>query len=81
MSGQIIYLTTTIPYVNGRPHLGHALEIVQGDVDVWTFTATAGERIAVHIGEMTDTDGFTPWIRLWSPATSRSSSSSFPKKA
>src|SRR5579863_6222851 len=27
-----IYLTTTIPYVNARPHLGHALEFVQADV-------------------------------------------------
>jgi methionyl-tRNA synthetase len=26
------YITTTIPYVNGRPHLGHALEFVQADV-------------------------------------------------
>src|SRR5205823_3929952 len=31
-------------------------------------TATAGDRIALHIGEITDTDGaFTPWIRLWGP--------------
>ena len=27
-----IYLSTTIPYVNARPHLGFALELVQGDV-------------------------------------------------
>lgn len=27
-----VYLTTTIPYVNARPHLGHALELVQADV-------------------------------------------------
>jgi methionyl-tRNA synthetase len=27
-----IYLSTTIPYVNARPHLGHALELVQADV-------------------------------------------------
>lgn len=26
------YLTTAIPYVNDRPHLGHALEFVQADV-------------------------------------------------
>ena len=26
-----IYLTTTIPYVNAAPHLGHALEFVQAD--------------------------------------------------
>lgn len=25
------YLTTAIPYVNGRPHIGHALEFVQTD--------------------------------------------------
>jgi methionyl-tRNA synthetase len=25
------YVTTTIPYVNGRPHIGHALEFVQAD--------------------------------------------------
>ncbi len=27
-----VYLTTTIPYVNARPHLGFALELVQVDV-------------------------------------------------
>lgn len=27
-----LYLTTAIPYVNGDPHLGHALEFVQADV-------------------------------------------------
>src|SRR5262245_62386977 len=52
------------PLTNGAIHTG---EIVQGDLDVWTFNATAGERIAVHIGEITDTDDFRPWIRLWAP--------------
>jgi len=32
MTSRHIYLTTTIPYVNARPHLGHALEYVQADV-------------------------------------------------
>jgi methionyl-tRNA synthetase len=27
-----VYITTTIPYVNASPHLGHALEFVQADV-------------------------------------------------
>ncbi len=27
-----IYLSTTIPYVNARPHVGYALELVQADV-------------------------------------------------
>lgn len=26
------YVTTAIPYVNGDPYLGHALEFVQADV-------------------------------------------------
>src|SRR5262245_61148164 len=26
------FVTTSIPYVNGRPHLGHALEFVMSDV-------------------------------------------------
>ncbi len=53
------------PLTNGAIHTG---EIVRGDVDVWTFTATAGERIAVHIGELAETGDFRPWMRLWSPA-------------
>ena len=27
-----LYVTTSIPYVNGAPHLGHALEVVHADV-------------------------------------------------
>ena len=42
-------------------------EILEGDVDVWTITATAGDRIGVHVGEVTDTGDFQPWIRLWGP--------------
>lgn len=29
---QDLYVTTSIPYVNGAPHLGHALELVHADV-------------------------------------------------
>ena len=32
MSNRRFYITTAIPYVNGDPHLGHALELVQADV-------------------------------------------------
>jgi methionyl-tRNA synthetase len=32
MSSKRFYITTAIPYVNGDPHLGHALELVQADV-------------------------------------------------
>jgi hypothetical protein len=52
------------PLTNGAMHLG---EIVQGDLDVWTFTAAVGERFSVHIGEITDTNDFRPWIRVWAP--------------
>jgi methionyl-tRNA synthetase len=31
-TAQRVYLSTTIPYVNARAHLGHALELVQADV-------------------------------------------------
>ena len=31
MTTQRVYLSTTIFYVNARPHLGHALELVQAD--------------------------------------------------
>ena len=52
------------PLTNGALHTG---TIEQGDLDVWTFTATAGDRIGIHIGQVTETDDFRPWIRLWSP--------------
>ncbi|HEX6930635.1 MAG TPA: class I tRNA ligase family protein, partial [Streptosporangiaceae bacterium] len=32
MTPEPVYVTTTIPYVNARPHLGHALEFIQADV-------------------------------------------------
>jgi methionyl-tRNA synthetase len=37
------YITTTIPYVNGRPHLGHALEFVQADVLARYRRSTGGQ--------------------------------------
>src|SRR5262249_15246034 len=52
------------PLTNGATHTG---TIVTGDVDVWTFDANAGDRIALHIGEITDTSDFRRWIRLWAP--------------
>jgi methionyl-tRNA synthetase len=32
MTTQRVYLSTTIPYVNARAHVGHALELVEADV-------------------------------------------------
>src|SRR3989344_4174702 len=31
MSASKFYVTTSIPYVNGEPHLGHAMEFIQAD--------------------------------------------------
>jgi methionyl-tRNA synthetase len=38
------YITTAIPYVNGDPHLGHALELVQADV-LARHRALRGENV------------------------------------
>jgi hypothetical protein len=52
------------PLTNGGLHIG---TIVEGDLDVWTFTANAGDRIAVNAGEIVDNDDFRPWVRLYAP--------------
>jgi hypothetical protein len=53
------------PLTNGLMNTG---TIVSGDLDPWTLTANAGDRIVVRIGEITDTSGnFTPWIRVYGP--------------
>ena len=52
------------PMTNGVMHTG---TILTGDLDVWTFTATSGDSLVVRIGEITDTNAFTPWIRLYGP--------------
>ncbi len=49
MSAARIYLSTTIPYVNGRPHLGHALELVQADVLARHFRQ-AGDLVRFQTG-------------------------------
>jgi methionyl-tRNA synthetase len=43
------YITTTIPYVNGRPHLGHALEFVQADV-LARYRRSTGEQVRFQAG-------------------------------
>ena len=43
------YITTTLPYVNARPHLGHALEFVEADFFARTLRAK-GEEIFFNIG-------------------------------
>jgi len=43
------YITTTIPYVNARPHLGHALELVQADV-LARYHRHRGEQVRFQTG-------------------------------
>jgi hypothetical protein len=41
--------------------------IYTGDVDGWTFTASAGDRAIVSLGETGVTDGLSPWLRVVGP--------------
>ena len=43
------YITTTIPYVNARPHVGFALELVQADV-LARYHRSVGERVRFQAG-------------------------------
>jgi len=49
MTTERIYLSTTIPYVNARPHLGHALELVQADV-LARHHRLAGDQVRFQTG-------------------------------
>jgi len=49
MSAARVYISTTIPYVNGRPHLGHGLELVQADV-LARHRRLAGDQVRFQTG-------------------------------
>lgn len=45
------YLTTTLPYVNAEPHIGHAIEFVQADAIVRYFRNKLGrENVFFNVG-------------------------------
>ncbi len=52
---KIKYITTTIPYVNAKPHIGFALELVQTDV-VARYNRLIGNRVRLQTG--TDENAF-----------------------
>jgi methionyl-tRNA synthetase len=56
MSTQRVYLSTTIPYVNARAHIGHALELVQADVLARHLRRT-GDEVRLQTG--TDDNSLT----------------------
>ena len=49
MTNERVYLSTTIPYVNARAHLGHALELVQADV-LARHRRLAGDQVRSQTG-------------------------------
>jgi len=38
-----------------------------GDLDLWSFTANAGDRVVMRIGALTTTNTFNPWLRIYGP--------------
>ena len=51
---------------NGFTHQGTIAPV--GDSDSWTFSATTGDRIVIRVGEITQTNSFTPRLRLQNPS-------------
>jgi hypothetical protein len=54
--------------VNGTNHQG---TIDVGDLDLWTISAAAGDRITVQVAELTGGASFAPMIEVFSPAGGR----------
>lgn len=60
MDEKKFYITTTLPYVNAEPHIGHALEFVQADAISRYFKSKLGEdNVFLNIG--TDEHGQKIW--------------------
>ena len=66
------------PLTNGSNHPG---DIHIGDLDMWSFDATAGDAIIIGIGEAGIDTAFAPWIRLKSPTGQNLGSQSGPLAA
>lgn len=49
MAKEPFYITTTLPYVNADPHMGHALEFVQADI-IARYKCLAGNEVFFNIG-------------------------------
>lgn len=51
MKKEKLYITTTLPYVNAEPHVGHALEFVQADAVARYFRRKLGkENVFFNVG-------------------------------
>jgi len=61
-NGKTFYITTTLPYVNGKPHVGFAMEVIRADV-VARFKRMMGFDVFFNTG--TDEHG----IKIFKKAT------------
>ena len=52
------------PLANGALTLG---TISSGDLDAWTFDASAGDNVIARVGLLTSAGFFDPWLRLYGP--------------
>ncbi|MEN9614090.1 MAG: hypothetical protein RLZZ347_397 [Candidatus Parcubacteria bacterium] len=46
---QAVYITTTLPYVNAEPHLGHALEFIRADI-IARWKKSEGHEVFFNTG-------------------------------
>ena len=44
-----LYITTSIPYVNAKPHIGHALELIQADT-IARYVRLCGGKVTFQTG-------------------------------
>src|SRR3989344_7278196 len=49
MNNKKFYITTTLPYVNAKPHIGFALEIIQADV-IARYNSLLGKDVFFNFG-------------------------------
>src|SRR6185369_17297341 len=56
------------PLTNGASNLG---TIEAGDLDMWTVTANAGDRIVLQISKLTGGASFVPQLELFGPTGAR----------
>jgi methionyl-tRNA synthetase len=49
MSGKSYYITTSIPYINGEPHIGHTYELLTADV-LARYARKQGKKVILSTG-------------------------------
>ena len=62
MDNKNFYITTTLPYVNADPHMGHAMEFIRADVIARTKKLQGYDVFPIHQQELKIE---TNWITLF----------------